>query len=93
MVIPDLHLFVVSLELQAFSQDYNTASHITNVVCLNFLHYWQELQFKTDTDWYIIYSQSLCPKSAERESHRCNIFSDFVLLQMSGLGFELWPHV
>ena len=70
MVIQHLHLFVVSLELQAFSQDYNPASHITNVVCLNYLHYWQELQFKTDTERHIIYSQSLCQKSAERESHR-----------------------
>ena len=56
----------------------NLVSHTTYVVCVNFIHKWRDLQFKVDSERQIffeklfmavlIYSQSLCQKSAERKS-------------------------
>ena len=67
-------------------------SHITYVVCVNFIHKWQDLQFKVDFERQVfietfymaifIYSQSFCQKSSERISQK-KYFSYFVL--MSGL--------
>ena len=31
--------------LQSFSQDYGLASHITYIVCVNFINDWRDLQF------------------------------------------------
>ena len=36
--------------LQSFSQDYGLASHITHVVCVNFIREWRDLQFKFDSE-------------------------------------------
>ena len=61
--------------LQPFSQDYGLASHITHVVCVNFICEWWDLQFNVDSKREIfenrfrgrfIYPQSVCQKSAER---------------------------
>ena len=53
-------------------------SHTTYVVCVGFIHKWQDLQFKVDFEqqifWetfhgsFLSYSQSFCQKSAERKS-------------------------
>ena len=63
-------------------------SHTTNVVCVNFVHKWRNLQFKVDSERQIfwetfhgnfIYSQSLCQKSAERKLPK-KYFLYFVLI-------------
>ena len=36
--------------LQPFSQDYNLIFHTTHVVCIHFVHEWQNLHFKVDTE-------------------------------------------
>ena len=40
-----LHNWIV----ESLSQDYNLASHITYVVCGNFIQEWLSLQFKVDS--------------------------------------------
>ena len=75
-------------------------SHTTYVVCVNFIHKWQNLQFKVDSErkifWetfhgsLLIYSQRFCPESAERTSPK-KYFSYFVF--MSGLGLEPWLYI
>ena len=71
-------------------------SHTTYVVCVNFIHKWQDLQFKLNSERQIfwetfhgnfIYSQSFCQKSAERKSPM-EYFSYFVLI--SALRLEPW---
>ena len=61
-----------SWSLQAFSQDYDLVSSTTYIVCINFIHFWWDLQLKHDsktTDYLetilhsFIYSQSFCQKS------------------------------
>ena len=62
--------------LQPFGQDYDLASPVTYVVCVNFIHEWRDQQFKVDseTQFFLeafhgnfIYSQSFCLKSAKRK--------------------------
>ena len=77
-------------------------SHITYVVCVNFIHKWRDLLFKADSERQIfwifwetfhgnfIYSQSFYQKSAERKSPK-KYYSYFVLI--SGLGLEPWLFV
>ena len=75
----NLHTYIHNWPLQPFSQDYQLVSHTTDVVCVNFIHMWRDLQFKVDSKRQIlrklfhgrlIYTQSLCQKSAERKSPR-----------------------
>ena len=40
--------YVHSWPLQPFKQDYGLASHITQDVCINFIHECRDLQFKVD---------------------------------------------
>ena len=66
--------YIHSWRLQAFSQDYDLASHTTNVVYINCIHEWRDIQFKVDSvqqvfDGNFIYSQSFSQKPAERKSH------------------------
>ena len=44
----------LNLSLQVFSQDYNPASHNTYVVCVNFIHESQDLQFKVHFQGWIL---------------------------------------
>ena len=70
----------------------NLVSHTTYVVgCVNFIHKWQDLQFKVDSERQIfwetfngnfIYSLSFCQKSAERESPKKYFFV---------FCFDVWP--
>ena len=80
--------------LQPFSQDYELASHTTYVVCINFIHKWRDLQFKSrlrKTDFWeafhgsCIYSQSFCRKTAAGKEVVEEIFSYFC--------FDVWPGV
>ena len=36
--------------LQHFSQKYDLACHTTNVVCINFIYKWPDLQFNIDSE-------------------------------------------
>ena len=36
--------------LEPYTQDYDLASHTTHVVCDNFIHEWQDPQFKVDSE-------------------------------------------
>ena len=42
------HAGLCNWSLQPLSQDYDLATHTTYVVCINFIHEWQDLQFKVD---------------------------------------------
>ena len=48
-----LHTYKYS-PLQYLSQDYDLASHIPYIVCVHFIHDWQDLQFKVDSKQQII---------------------------------------
>ena len=37
-----------SWSLQPWSEDYDIFSHTSYAVCINFMHEWQDLQFKVD---------------------------------------------
>ena len=90
--------YIHNWSLEPFSQDYDLASHITYVVCVNFIHEWRELQFKVDSERQIfekffiaiLFTQSFCQKSAEKKSLKQR-FHIFVL--MFGLGLEPWLFV
>ena len=66
------------------------------VVCVDFIHKWQDLQFKVDSKRQdfcenfhgnYIYSQSFCQKSIERKlSKEYFLYFGF----MCGLGFKSW---
>ena len=45
----DVEHYIHNRSLQPFSQDYDIASHITHVVCFNFICEWRDLQFKLDS--------------------------------------------
>ena len=70
--------YIHNWSLQYFFQDYDLASYTTYVVCVNFIHEWQDLQFK---------------ENSERQIFE-NLFSEFllktetafVLLEISVLG-------
>ena len=49
-----IHTYLHNWSLQPFSQVYDQASHITYVVCVNFIYEWRNLQFKVDTEQQII---------------------------------------
>ena len=42
--------YIHNWSLQPFRQDYDLVSHTTNVVCVNFIHEWRDLQFKVDSE-------------------------------------------
>ena len=42
--------YIHNWSLQPFSQDCGLASHATYVVCFNFIHEWQDLQFNVDSE-------------------------------------------
>ena len=96
-IIPPLpnqtYAYIHNWPLQPFSQDYGLASHITHVVCVNFIREWRDLQFNVDSEQQIfeklfhgrfVYSQSFCHKSAERKSPK-KYFSYFI--------FDDWPGI
>ena len=69
-----MYTYIHNWSLQPLSQDYDLASHITFIECVNFLHEWRDLQFKVDYERQIFeklfmaicnYSQSFCQKSVE----------------------------
>ena len=76
--------------LQAFNKDYGLASHTTHdVVCVNFLREWQDLQFNRFLRNFFIASFLFLPrifgqKSAERKSSK-KYFSYFI--------FDDWPGI
>ena len=43
------HTYAHNWSLQPFSQDYNLATHIIYIMCVNFIHEWWHLQFKVDS--------------------------------------------
>ena len=59
--------YIHNWQLQPLSEDYSLVSHITNVVCVNFIREWWDLQFKKIFAklFYagFICSQSFCQKS------------------------------
>ena len=81
-----IHTYIHNWPLQPFSQDYGIVSHITHVVCGNFICEWRDLQFNVDSERQIyekflhgrlIYSQSFCQKSAQRKLPK-KYFSYFI---------------
>ena len=52
-VITSICMYIHNWPVQRFSQEYDPASHTTSVVCVNFKHEWQELQFKHDSEQQI----------------------------------------
>ena len=80
------HTYTHNWPLKSFSRDYDLASNITYVVCVNFIHEWRGLQFNDDSERQIceklfhgrfIYSHSFCQKSAERKSPKKYFFFIF----------------
>ena len=66
-------------------------------VCVNFIHGWRELQFKVDSERQIfeklcrgniLFTFRIFASNLLKDSRRRNIFSHFVLLKISDLGFE-----
>ena len=77
----------------------NPASHTTYDVCINFIHEWRDILFKVDSELQIfkklsmaifIYSQSFCPKSAEKNLLK-KYFHNFVFKPYPG--FEIGSFV
>ena len=60
-----MHTYIYNWSLQPVSQDYDLASHTTYVACFHFIHEWQDLQFKVDS---------------ERQIFLRNVFLSFYLL-------------
>ena len=46
MLKPNEYTYLHNWFLQQFSQDYDLASHIIQVVCINFIQKWWDLQLK-----------------------------------------------
>ena len=43
-----IHTYKISHYKQPFIQDYDLAAHTTHVMCVSFIHKWQDLQFNVD---------------------------------------------
>ena len=71
------------------SQNYDLASHISYVVCVNFYTRVTEPRVLSRQIFHVnfIYSLSFCQKFAERQ------FLYFVLMVIYDLCFKLWPHL
>ena len=85
--------FIHNWPLQPFSQDYDTASHNAYIVCVNFLHEYQDIEFQVGSEQQIFEklflffnTPSFCQKSAEGKLPK-KYFRIFVL--MFDQGFEL----
>ena len=86
--------------LQPFNQDYDLASHTSHVVSANFTHEPRNLYFKIDFEQRIFeklfvaisFALSVFARNLLRSCPKY-IFSYFVLLVMSDLGFKPRPHV
>ena len=68
-------------------------SHITYVVCVNFIHKWRDLQFKVDFErqifWETFHGNFIYfARNLLRGNRRRNTFR--ILFLMSGLGLEPW---
>ena len=77
-----IHTYIHIWPLQPFSQDYNLASHRTYIVCVNFIHEWQGLQFKVDSErqmflrnysWQIYLISDFLPEICSCRSNICCI--------------------
>ena len=44
---------LLNWSLQPFCEDYNLASHVIHIVCVNILHEWRGLQFNVNSEWQI----------------------------------------
>ena len=69
-------------------------SHITYVMCVNFIHKWRDLQFKVDSKRQVfcetfhgnfIYSQSFCQKSAACVYHLLRSVASSLLFRLHNL--------
>ena len=84
---------------QLFSQVYNLASHITHVVCVNFIRDWRDLQFNVDSERKTFFEKlfhgnfiillEFLPEIFGEEIAEVIFFSYFSL--MPDLGFEPEP--
>ena len=92
---------LLNWSIYRFRRNYVLPFHIPCVVYANFLHKWQHLPFKVDSEQQtllvklytaILFTPRDFVRDWLRESCQRNIFSSFVLLAMSDLRFELWPH-
>ena len=81
-------MYTHNWSLQPCSQDYDIASHTTYIVCFNFIHLWQDLQFKFDSErqtfgklvMAILFTLRGFARNPLRESRRRNMISYIVLL-------------
>ena len=71
LTIRAMFTYIHNWPLQPFSHYYDLITHITYIVCVNFLHNWWDLQFKVDSERQIFeqifMAHSFCQKFAERK--------------------------
>ena len=83
--------FILYCALQPFSQGYNLTSHTTYVVCVNFIHKRQNLQFKVDSQrkfffffgnfsWHLYLLSELFARNLLSKSCLSKIFFIFLCL-------------
>ena len=65
----DMYTYIYDWPLQPLSLDYGLVSHITHVVCVNFLREWRDQQFNVDPEWQIFW---------ETFSWQVYLFSEFL---------------
>ena len=91
LIVPNSLTYLLNSILQPFRWDYDLFSHITHVVCINFIPEWQYLQFKVVSD-RLIFEKLLkvnlfyVQKTAERKPEMKGFF-------ISELGFEPRLHI
>ena len=58
-LLTDKDSYTHNWSLQPFSQEYDLVFYITYVVYVNFIHEWQDLQFKVDSELRLTFSCQL----------------------------------
>ena len=92
-----IHICVLIWLLQPLSQNYDLAFHTTHVVWIIFTMSGRTYSLTTDF-WETFHEQfyfflRIFARILLKGSNRRNIFSYFVLLEISDLDFEPWPYV
>ena len=79
-----LHKIILTYIIDHYN--YFLASHITHIVCVNFICKCRDLLFKNFFNGRVIYSQSFCEKSGEMKSLNQYLFSLLVLMYCHQIG-------
>ena len=73
--------YIYNWSLQHFTQDYDLVSYVTYIVCVNFIHKWQDSQFKRTTNFFfkffnaILFTIIVFARNLQRLNCQKNIFS------------------